>query len=65
MRGFPPLAAAACADVSPTHANASFAEVLLVWFGPHIGDSWQEQDVQRESEEKIAKQVGLQIQQKV
>lgn len=32
-RAFLPLAAAACADVSPTHANASFSEVLPVWFG--------------------------------
>lgn len=24
---------------------------LLVWFGPHVGDSWREQDVQRGSGE--------------
>lgn len=57
--GFPPLAAAACADVSPTRAKASFSGVRLLWFGAHVRDSWQEQDAQRESEEERAKEVGF------
>lgn len=51
---------AACADVSPTRANASFSEVQLVWLGAHVRDSWQEQDVQREDGEKLAKEVRIQ-----